>query len=241
LRYLIELSYKGTAYHGWQKQVGVVTVQSVLENCLSMLLNESISVIGSSRTDAGVHAKQQFAHFDCKRTIWCDELLNKLNMVLPYDIAVLHVNRVDDKFHARFSATCREYQYKIVSYKDVFASDLSYYYKKPLNLELMNQISLELLAVSNFKAFSKVKTNVQNYTCHINYAKWIHTDSSYVFYISANRFLRGMVRAIAGCLFNIGQGKLLREDFWAIVKSEDRRKVKFSLPSHGLFLSKVNY
>lgn len=241
MRYLIELSYKGASYHGWQIQPNAITIQETLENALKILLKSNILLVGSSRTDAGVHAEQQFAHFDYNGMVEGKVIARRLNKILPKDIAIHDITIINDDFHARYNAKSRSYEYRITSSKDPFLHELSYYYQDNLDIKSMNIACDYLLNVNNFKSFSKVKTGVNNYLCHINHIRWIKKDGLIIFQITANRFLRGMVRALGGCLFRIGQCRITKEDFINILLSEDRTKVVFSLPPQGLFLTKVNY
>lgn len=241
MRYFLELSYKGTPYHGWQRQPNAISVQEVLENSISTLLRAKISVVGAGRTDTGVHAKQIMAHFDTNVLQNEDELKYKLNSILPPQIAVHKVEEVKDSAHARFDAVSRSYQYHIALSKDPFTVDQAYYLKYPLDLELMNEAAKLLLNYTNFKCFSKSKTDVKTYNCTITEAFWTREHNQLVFTISANRFLRNMVRAIVGTLIEIGQGKLDMDALVAIIKSEDRSQAGYSVPAHGLYLTTVEY
>ena len=241
LRYLIQLSYSGGAYCGWQIQPSVSTVQGVLEEALGKLLGHPVAVLGSGRTDAGVHAQRQFAHFDSVLSLSADDLTRRLNSILPKDISVATVKQVKPSFHARFSAVSRSYEYRIISYKDPFLTGLCYYYRGLLDVCAMNSVARSLLRITDFKSFSKVKTDVSSYICRVSYAKWVSVGNVLLFRISANRFLRGMVRAVAGCLLRVGQGRMSEQQFLDIVASRNRRKVPFSLPAHGLFLTDVSY
>lgn len=241
LRYFIQLSYKGSAYHGWQIQPNAVTVQETLQDALSKILSQEISVTGAGRTDTGVHAKQLFAHFDIEKTIETDTLSFKLNSFLPKDIAIQSIFRVKDDAHARFHAVKRSYDYKISLKKEVFEFDYSYYIHQHLDVPKMNKAAKILLEYSNFQCFSKRNTDVKTYNCKIEYAQWKQDGDMLIFTISADRFLRNMVRAIVGTLVNMGLGKLDVEDMHRIINSKDRSEAGFSVPAKGLYLTEVLY
>ncbi len=241
MRYFLELSYDGTPYHGWQRQPNAISVQEVIEDSLSTLLRVKTDIVGAGRTDTGVHAKQIMAHFDANHNIDPDQLKYKLNSILPAEIAVKRVDLVTDDAHARFDATSRSYEYYVTLAKDPFLINKSYYLKKPLDVELMNEAAKLLLNYTNFKCFSKSKTDVKTYNCNITNAVWVEHNHQLVFMISANRFLRNMVRAIVGTLIEIGEHKLKIEDLVKIIKSEDRGQAGYSVPAHGLYLTEVEY
>ncbi len=241
MKYFLELSYNGTSYHGWQRQPNAISVQEVLEDSLSTILRDKTDVIGAGRTDAGVHAKQIMAHFDCRGILDIDQFKYKLNAILPTEIAIQNIRRVQENAHARFDAVSRSYEYHITLIKDPFSICKSYYFKKPLDLDLMNEAAKLLLNYTNFKCFSKSKTDVKTYNCTITNAIWENHGNQLVFKISANRFLRNMVRAIVGTLIEIGEHKLNKEDLIAIIKSEDRSQAGYSVPAHGLYLTAVEY
>jgi tRNA pseudouridine38-40 synthase len=242
LRYFIELSYNGKCYHGWQRQPNAISVQEILENGLSKLLKTDITIFGAGRTDAGVHAKQMYAHFDINFSINREMLVFKLNSFLPKDICVQSLHQVTSNTHARFNAISREYYYLISLEKNVFNYENSYYFKKKLNIQKMNEAAVILYEYKNFKCFSRSNTDVKTYNCNILLAKWV-LDSKFqlVFTIQADRFLRNMVRAIVGTMIDVGLGITSIEEFHDILKSKDRRKAGASAPAHGLFLSKIVY
>lgn len=240
LRYFIELSYNGKAYHGWQTQPNAVTVQQVLENALSTVLRSDILVMGAGRTDAGVHASQMFAHFDA-RSLNDDNLVFKLNSFLPDDIAIHKIFQVNDQAHARFDALSRTYLYRVSQQKNVFNSELAYALHKDLDLNAMNKACEILLTYNDFQCFSKVHTDVKTYHCNIMSAKWEPQDGELWFTIKADRFLRNMVRAIVGTMVNIGLGKMRVSDLHDIITSKDRGEAGFSVPAHGLYLTKIEY
>ncbi len=241
MRYFLELSYNGTQYHGWQRQPNAISIQEVLEDSLSTVLRTKTDIVGAGRTDTGVHAKQIMAHFDCDSEIEPTRLRYKLNSILPAEIAIKKVHVVKNDAHARFDAISRSYKYYITFVKDPFQINTSYYLKKPLDVDLMNEAAKLLLNYTNFKCFSKSKTDVKTYNCTITEAFWIQDNNQLVFKISANRFLRNMVRAIVGTLIEIGEHKLNTEDLERIIKSEDRSQAGYSVPAHGLYLTRVQY
>ncbi len=241
LRYFIELSYNGKNYHGWQIQPNAISVQEVLEKALSTLLRTKIGVVGAGRTDTGVHATQIFAHFDSLQLLDEKEFVYKLNSILPKSIAIAKVFRVTDDAHARFHAIKRSYEYKIITKKNPFLQEYTHIIKMPLDVEKMNKAAAILLEYTNFRCFSKVKTEVHTFNCDISHAQWIFENNQLVFQISANRFLRNMVRAIVGTLLNVGLGKIQVSDMHDIIKSEDRGAAGVSVPAQGLYLTQVEY
>ncbi len=241
MRYFIRLSYFGKNYHGWQSQPNAVSVQEELTNALSILLGETIEIVGAGRTDSGVHAKDMYAHFDYTAPIDTENLVKRLNSFLPKDIAVFSIFKVADQAHARFDATKRTYQYKIHLQKDAFKNDFSWYLHTDLDVDLMNKASEILFEYIDFQCFSKSNTDVYTYNCKITEAYWTRQENELVFTITADRFLRNMVRAIVGTLIGVGQHKISLEDFEEIIKSKNRSKAGFSVPAHGLYLTKVTY
>lgn len=241
MRYFIELSYNGAAYHGWQKQPNAVSIQEVLENAMQLMLKEEIAIVGAGRTDAGVHAKQIFAHFDTINSFETSALTRRLNGYLPKDIAIHGIHSVTEDAHARFDAISRSYKYLIHHQKNPFNNELSYYFKLPLAIDCMNEACEVLYNYENFKCFSKSKTDVKTYNCTVTNAVWEQTNEGLVFNITANRFLRNMVRAIVGTLIEIGLGKLTVDDFHEIIKSQNRGRAGASVPGHALYLTAVTY
>lgn len=241
MRYFIELSYNGSAYHGWQNQPKDISVQEVVEKALSMLLKEAISIMGAGRTDTGVHASQMFAHFDTHVVFNKTNLVFKLNSYLPKDIAIRNIFKVKDAAHARFDAVSRTYLYRIALKKDVFSFDHSFFVKQDLNVEKMKEASEVLFKYKDFQCFSKSNTDVKTYYCDIMKAKWTLENNELRFVIKADRFLRNMVRAIVGTMINIGLGKIDVEDLHTIIKSKNRSEAGFSVPAHGLYLTEVAY
>lgn len=241
MRYFIELSYNGKNYHGWQIQPDVISVQEKLNKAVSTIFQEKIAVVGAGRTDTGVHASQMFAHFNTEITLKGD-VPHKLNSLLPSDIVVYNVFAVDKEKHARFDALCRSYEYKIWMGRNPFLLDFSWQiHSQDLDINLMNEAAKLLLEYTDFQTFSKVKTDVYTYNCHVTEAVWKQNGKELVFYISANRFLRNMVRAIVGTLVDVGLGKITKEDFRKIIESKNRSNAGLSVPAKGLFLTNIKY
>ncbi|MEQ9581442.1 MAG: tRNA pseudouridine(38-40) synthase TruA, partial [Arenibacter sp.] len=222
MRYFVQFSYQGRSYHGWQKQPNAISVQEVLENAFSLILRESVSLIGAGRTDAGVHAREMFAHFDSDLLFVGTELVHRLNAYLPEDIAIVSICEVPAESHARFDATERTYEYWIVQNKNPFLVDRAYYVKYPLNIEQMNKAAAILVEHKDFECFSKSITDVKTYRCDVRKAQWIKDGEKLVFTISADRFLRNMVRAIVGTLLDVGLGKSSPTDIEYILASKNR-------------------
>ena len=241
MRYFLEFAYKGTNYHGWQYQPNASSVQETLNKALSTLFKTEIDLVGAGRTDTGVHAKQMFAHFDLDFEIDVPHYIHKLNSFLPADIAILNIHLVADDNHARFDATKRTYEYHIHNTKEVFSADTSWHYHNQLNIELMNEACKELFNHTDFECFSKVHTDVNTFNCKIMEAHWQQNGNKLIFTIAADRFLRNMVRAIVGTMVNIGLEKVSLQEFKQIIECKDRNKAGFSVPAHGLYLTKVEY
>ena len=241
MRYFIEVSYHGQAYHGWQIQPNAHTVQAELQGALRQLTGLSTEVVGSGRTDTGVHAKQQFCHLDLDTLEDKSTFIHKLNGILPSDIAVKNIWRVADEAHARFDAIQRCYQYVICFQKNPFLKDQCYYLSRPPDHQLMNKACEIIIAEHNFQCFSRVKTSVNNFDCEISEAKWVLDNDLLVFYVSANRFLRGMVRAMVGTLLQVGLGKIDLPYLRHVLTSRDRKLAGPSVPPQGLFLTGVQY
>ncbi|MGV9004285.1 tRNA pseudouridine(38-40) synthase TruA [Flavobacterium sp.] len=241
MRYFIHLAYKGTNYHGWQAQPDAISIQECLEKALFTLLREPISIMGAGRTDAGVHAKEMFAHFDVNEKIDSEKLVVKLNSFLPKDIAVFNILNVADDAHARFDAKKRTYEYHIHTTKNPFECHDSWQHSRDLNVAKMNEACEILFNYNDFECFSKLHTDVNTFNCKIYEAQWEQNEKQLVFTISADRFLRNMVRAIVGTMINIGREKVSLDDFKKIIESKDRAKAGFSVPAHGLYLTKIAY
>ena len=241
-RYFVELSFKGSRYHGWQVQPNALSVQEVLETTFSTFMRQKIEVTGAGRTDTGVHASFYVAHFDADSLPFAPaDLVEKLNRFLPNDIALKSIREVDENLHARFSATRRTYQYFISRVKDPFTLDTSYPYLWPLDVEAMNRAAEVLLQWEDFTSFSKLHTDVKTNNCRVTEAFWKEEGTQLVFTISADRFLRNMVRAIVGTLLEVGRGKLTREGLIAILEKKDRSEAGTSVPPQGLFLTDIQY
>ncbi|MCB9252850.1 MAG: tRNA pseudouridine(38-40) synthase TruA [Flavobacteriales bacterium] len=240
MKHLLKLSYNGTRYHGWQKQINANTVQDCLEDSLTRLLGRSVETIGCGRTDTGVHAKCYYAHFDCDTPL-PSSFKQSLNAMLPVDIAIQEQYTVPEEFHARFSATEREYKYYMHFEKDPFLNDLSLYQKRVPKIESMNKASKILFNYNDFECFSKKGADNQTFRCEIRKAEWTNENSQMVFTIRADRFLRNMVRAIVGTLLEIGYGKMEIVDLHTIIKAGKRQNAGTSVQACGLYLTDVLY
>lgn len=241
MRYFIEFAYKGTRYHGFQSQPNAISVQQTLTQALCTILKCNIDIIGAGRTDTGVHAKQMFAHFDYDDEFDIQKTIHQLNSYLPKDISVEAIHKVHTDAHARFDAVKRTYNYYITTKKDAFYCDNSWQYTLPLNVELMNEACKILFEYNDFECFSKLHTDVKTFNCKIVEAHWQKTENQLIFTISADRFLRNMVRAIVGTMVNIGLEKVSLHDFKQIIESKDRKNAGFSVPAQGLYLTKIEY
>jgi tRNA pseudouridine38-40 synthase len=241
LRYFIELSYKGTNYHGWQIQPDASSVQEEITKALATILQEKILLVGAGRTDAGVHASQMFAHVDTVKKL-SNNYVHKLNAILPNDIVIKSIKEVSDDTHARFDAVSRTYEYKILLGRDPFLLETTWQlHQKNLQIEKMNEAANLLFKYEDFESFSKVKTDVNTFNCTIMKAVWTLEDKHLIFHIKANRFLRNMVRAVVGTLLEVGLGKKTVEDFRKIIESKKRSEAGLSVPAKGLFLTEVCY
>ena len=242
MRYFVWFSYDGTAYHGWQIQPNGNSVQEELQRALSTLLREEISVTGAGRTDAGVHARQMVAHFDFSEAIDLEQLAYKLNRILPCDIAVDRVELVDDDMHARFSATSRTYHYYIHTKKDPFSRPYSTELHYELDFDKMNEAGRILMTYDDFGAFCKSHSDVKTTLCRVTKAEWVQTsETSWYFEITANRFLRNMVRAVVGTLIDVGRGRLTLDDFRKVIEGKRRTAAGESMPANALFLESIRY
>lgn len=241
LRYFAELSYLGKNYHGWQIQPNAISVQEEVQKAMSTVLRVPIEIVAAGRTDAGVHAAQMFIHFEVDleldATIYC----YKLNALLPKDIVFKDIFKVHKDAHARFDAVKRSYEYRVLLGQSPFTTDVEWQLNHPLNVEDMNKAAKYLLDYTDFQCFSRSNTDVRTYNCDITRAEWIQNNDQLVFYISADRFLRNMVRAVVGTLCNIGKGKMKPEEIIDIIKSKNRSNAGASVPAHGLFLTEVIY
>jgi tRNA pseudouridine38-40 synthase len=242
LRYFISLAYKGTDFHGWQLQPNALSVQQVIQEALQTMLRFPISIVGAGRTDAGVHASQFFAHFDFEKAIDIKELVLKLNAFLPDTVVIYDIFKVTNDAHARFDAISRSYEYRIFLGRNPFLNDTTWQiHSQNLNVSAMNEAAKYLLDYKDFKCFSKTKTDVKTYLCDVKNAMWIQEGKSLTFHITANRFLRNMVRAIVGTLVAIGLEKNSPQSIKDVIESHDRKKAGFSVPAKGLFLTKIRY
>ncbi|WPO84571.1 tRNA pseudouridine(38-40) synthase TruA [Chryseobacterium sp. JJR-5R] len=241
MRYCIEFSYNGKNYFGYQVQPDAVSVQEELEKALSTILREEIKTTGAGRTDTGVHAKKMFAHFDTGTAL--DETLSrKLNSFLPPDISVKRIFKVKDDFHARFDATYRTYEYYISLDKNPFTRESAWqHWKRNLDLDKMNEACKILFEYEDFTSFAKLKTDNKTNICKIYKAEWEQHGSELKFTISANRFLRNMVRAVVGTMVEVGLGKIKPEDLRSVIEDKHRNSAGTSAPAHGLFLVDVGY
>ncbi len=241
MRYFVAFAYNGKNYCGWQYQPHSPSVQETLNKALSTLLRTPIDATGAGRTDTGVHATQMYAHFDYDGQIDSDALTKRVNAFLPKDIVVYRFIPLHDEAHARFDATSRSYEYHIHTFKDAFINEGSWFNFHPLDVDKMNEAAQVLFDYIDFKCFSKTHTDVKTFNCKITEARWEQHGSKLVFHISADRFLRNMVRAIVGTLVEVGLGKSTVQDVRNIIESRDRNKAGFSVPAHGLYLTKVIY
>jgi len=242
LRYFIEIAYKGTEFHGWQIQPNAVSIQETIERGLQTLLRTKTSLISAGRTDAGVHALQIFAHFNTDTLLNKTDFVYRLNAIVPISIFIKNIFLVTDNAHARFDALSRSYYYHIYLGTNPFITENTWQIpRKKFDVKKMNEAAQILLNHTDFQAFSKSKTDVNNYNCKIEKAEWIVKDKSLGFHITANRFLRNMVRAIVGTLLEVGEGKLSLQEFEKIILSKNRSNAGISVPAKGLFLAKITY
>lgn len=244
MRYFLDISYKGSHYSGWQIQPNAISVQQKIQEALSLVLGHEIMVTGSGRTDTGVHARQQFAHFDSIDEIAEAKYLYKFNAVLPRDISINRIYPVQEDAHARFSAMNRSYEYHIHQFKNPFLHGYSYYFHPALDIQAMNQAAalMEQLGDHDYGCFAKSGHSSQTLHCHILQARWyVLEESRLVFNITANRFLRGMVRAIVGTLLNVGTQRMTTEAFLQVIRSGDRTRAGRAVEACGLYLSNVKY
>lgn len=242
MRYFLECAYHGHPFSGWQRQPNAPSVQETLENALSRILRQPMFVTGSGRTDAGVHARQQFAHFDLATALDDPAMLTfKLNNFLPPDLAVRRIFAVPGEAHARFSARWRRYEYHLSGVKDPFCQHLLYFFNRPLDEQAMNRAAAALLRHDDFKSFSLVKTDVNHFRCAVTEAQWERRGDRLIFHVRADRFLRGMVRALVGTLLEVGLGRMDAARFEQIIEARDRRQAGRAVPPDGLFLVEVGY
>ncbi len=241
MRYFIRFSYFGKNYHGWQRQPNAISVQEVIEEALSILLRKSIDVVGAGRTDTGVHAKEMYAHFDFDAVQDLEGLRQRMNALLVEDIAIQEILPVTLDAHARFSAMERSYEYRVIPKKNPFLFNFAHCVRHHLDIDAMNQAASILLEYSDFECFSKTNSDVKTFICDVREAKWVRMDDTMVFTITADRFLRNMVRAIVGTLLEVGQGKRNPEEIHTIIESKSRSEAGVSVPAKGLYLTRVVY
>src|SRR5665213_2633511 len=265
-RYFIEVSYKGTAYSGFQIQKNGITIQVEIEKALHIFFKQSFSLTGSSRTDAGVHALQNYFHFDVPESLPAGRSQSKafyqvsnlekensndksqliasvynLNAILPRDIVIKRMFEVPDNMHCRFDAISREYKYYIYTIKDPFLQETAFYYPYKLDLEKLNLAALLLREYQDFTSFSKRNTQVKHFICEIQKSEWVIENNVLVYQVKANRFLRGMVKGLVGTMLKVGRGIISLEEFRRIIENKDCTKADFSVGPQGLFLIKVEY
>ena len=241
-RYFIKLAYNGSGFHGWQVQDNANSVQGEITDKLKLLLKDDLHIVGCGRTDSGVHANEFFAHFDTEIIIDnTNKLVFKLNSFLSEEIVIFDIYKVKNDFHSRFSAIKRTYKYYVSLKKNPFKNNLTYYFHHTLNVAEMNKACSYLFDYEDFTSFSKLHTQTATNNCKIESAEWVEEDGILVFTISADRFLRNMVRAIVGTMIEIGRGKLKAEEIKTIIEAKDRSKAGYSVPAQGLFLHRVEY
>lgn len=240
LRYFLEVSYKGTNYSGFQSQKNANSIQEEVEKAFQILHKDKAVLTGSSRTDAGVHALQNFFHFDFEKSLH-PQLVYKINAILPEDIVVKSVRQVQPDAHCRFDAVSREYKYFVYRQKDPFLRDRAYYYPYKINIEKLQQAAAILTEYQDFTSFSKRNTQVKTFVCQIQRSEWIQENQCLVYNVKANRFLRGMVRALVATMLKVGRGTIDLERFRRIVEAKDCTQASFAVPATGLFLVAVNY
>jgi tRNA pseudouridine38-40 synthase len=242
VRYFFEIAYNGKQYNGWQSQKTGLGIQEVVEDALSKLFRTKTEILGSGRTDTGVHCEQQFFHTDVSdNEVLSKGFLIRVNSLLPKDIVIKHVRAVQEFASARHDAFERSYRYEITRVKNPFLTEFAWHFFKDVNIKTMNEAAALLVGEQDFECFSKVKTYVNHFLCDIKSAEWKQEGDRLVFYITANRFLRGMVRAIVGTLLDVGSQKISVEEFKHIILSKDRKKAGANVPAHGLYLVSVKY
>lgn len=240
MRYFLEVSYKGTNYSGFQVQENANSVQEEVEKAFAVLQREPVTFTGSSRTDTGVHALQNFFHFDYEGTIH-PQFIYKINAILPPDITVKGIRTVAADSHCRFDATSREYNYFIYQEKNPFLVDRAYFYPYTMDIALLQEAAAIVATYKDFSSFAKRNSQVKTFVCDILKSEWRYEGDTLVYNVKANRFLRGMVRGLTGTMLQVGRKKITLEQFTAIIESKDCTKADFSVPGHGLFLVSVMY
>jgi tRNA pseudouridine38-40 synthase len=241
-RYFVQASYNGTNYHGWQIQPNAKTIQETINHVFSTKLQQEINVVGAGRTDTGVHASFYVFHFDINTSIKdIKELIYRLNRFLPYDIKIQTLFKVDIDYHSRFNAQLRSYKYIISKEKAPFLNDFSYQLKQPIDIDVMNELSSRLIGEKDFSSFCKSGTDTETNICNISHAQWIEKGNLFIFEISADRFLRNMVRAVVGTCIDAGLHKIKPSDIEHILASKNRSNAGTSVPAKGLFLTDIQY
>ena len=239
-RYFLEVSYKGTAYSGFQAQENAHTIQAEVEKAFQVLQRELVTLTGSSRTDAGVHARQNFFHFDFEQPLH-EQFLYKMNAILPGDIVIENVHNVKSDAHCRFDAKYRRYRYYTYNEKNPFLEDRAWYFPYRLNKELLQEAASLVLAYQDFTSFSKRNTQVKTFICQLTDSCWVEEEGCLIYQVQSNRFLRGMVRALVSTMLLVGREKLTLSQFREIIESRDCTKASFAAPAHGLFLEEVGF
>ena len=239
-RYFIEVSYKGTRYAGFQVQDDVLTIQSEVEKALAVYFRQPVPLTGSSRTDSGVHARQNFFQFDAEFIV-PERAIYNLNAILPGDIAIHSIRRMPDNAHCRFDAIAREYEYTVYRAKDPFIADRAYFFPYTVDEDVLQQAAAIIKEYTDFTSFSKRNTQVKTFNCSIKYSEWVRKDDTLVYRVKANRFLRGMVRGLTGTMLKAGRGKISLDELRRVIEAKDCTGADFSVPGHGLLLVKVEY
>ena len=239
-RYFIEVSYKGTRYSGFQSQKNANSIQAEVEKAFAVLQREAVVMTGSSRTDTGVHALQNFLHFDYEGNLH-PQFVYKINAILPADIVVKSIREMGAEDHCRFDALSREYRYYIYRRKDPFLEDRAFFFPYKLNMAAMQEAAKVIMEFEDFTSFSRKRTQVKTFVCRIEESGWELEGDQLVYRVVADRFLRGMVRALTATMLKLGRGKIDLQQFRAIIESRDCREASFAVPGHGLFLVAVNY
>jgi tRNA pseudouridine38-40 synthase len=239
-RYFLELAYMGKGYAGFQIQENALTIQEEVEKALKIYYRESFDLTGSSRTDAGVHALQNYFHFDSALEMDPSSLYN-LNAILPGSIVIKSIRKMKQEAHCRFDALSREYRYYVYASKNPFIAETAYYYPYKINVDALQQAAEEIKQHQDFESFSKRNTQVNNFQCSIKSSEWLLEKDCFVYRVVANRFLRGMVRGLVGTMLQVGRGKMNLEQFKGVIEARDASKADFAVPGQGLFLVSVNY
>ena len=239
-RYFLEVAYIGSNYSGFQIQKNANSIQAEIEKAMEIFFHQRFLLTGSSRTDAGVHAKQNFFHFDSEISIQNEQLYN-LNSILPNDIVLKNIFPVPNQAHSRFDAVSREYNYIVYQTKDPFLHNYGWHYPYPLDMDLLQEAASLIVGQQDFSSFSKKNTQVKNFVCIVHKSQWVSKNNKLVYIVNANRFLRGMVKGLVSTMLLVGRKKISIENFKEIIHSQDCRKANFSAPSQGLFLMEVNY